>query len=264
MTKHRSLEGKVALVTGGSSGIGRATAKLLADNGAKVAVMARTAEDLEEVVEEICGKGGTAISEAADVSNAEEVEHAIQSIVGDLSRLDIVVANAGINGVWAPIDELEPVEFRRTIDINLFGAFLTIKYSVPYLKENGGSIIVTSSINGTRKFSATGATAYSASKAGQVAMMKMLALELASHGIRVNAICPGAVETSIEQSTEVKDVESEKEPVIYPEGNIPLTRGEPLCPEDVAELVLFLASDSSRYISGTEIWIDGAESLLQG
>ena len=180
------------------------------------------------------------------------------------SRLDIVVANAGINGVWAPIEQLEPHEFRRTVDVNLVGTFLTIKYAAPYLKANGGSVIITSSVNGTRKLSAPGATAYSASKAGQVAMMKMLALELAPHGIRVNAICPGTIETGIEKNTVLRGVKSEKERTIYPEGNVPLTGGRPGCPDDVAELILFLASDASRHISGTEIWIDGAETLLQG
>ncbi len=258
-----SVVDKVALVTGGSSGIGKATAEILAENGAKVAVLARTEPDLNEVVEEIYDRGGQAMSIVADVSRPDEMSAAINSTVQKWSDIDILVANAGINGVWAPIEELEPDEFQKTIHVNLFGTFLAIKYAVPYLKGNG-SVVITSSINGTRKFSSTGATAYSVSKAGQVAMMKMLALELASHGIRVNAVCPGAVETRIEESTEKRDIESEKEPVVYPEGNIPLTRGDPLCPQDVAQLILFLVSDSSRYISGTEVWIDGAESLLQG
>jgi len=135
---------------------------------------------------------------------------------------------------------------------------------VPYLKRQGGSVIVTSSVNGTRIFSNTGATAYSCSKAAQVAFTKMAALELAKHRIRVNVICPGAISTQIEQSTEKRDEEKEKEPVIYPEGSIPLTGGEPGTSEQVADLVLFLASDDSNHITGTEIWIDGGSSLLIG
>ena len=139
-----------------------------------------------------------------------------------------------------------------------------MKYAVPYLKKRGGSIIVTSSVNGTRIFSNTGATAYSCSKAGQVAFTKMVALELARHRIRANVICPGAIETNIGENTEQRDLEVVREPVEYPEGKIPLTDGKPGTPEQVAQLVLFLASDASSHISGTEIWIDGTESLLMG
>jgi NAD(P)-dependent dehydrogenase (short-subunit alcohol dehydrogenase family) len=125
-------------------------------------------------------------------------------------------------------------------------------------------VIVTSSINGTRVFSNTGATAYSASKAGQVAITKMLALELAKHRIRVNVVCPGAIETAIDDNTQKRDVEQAKEPVEYPQGEIPLTDGRPGSAADVAALMLFLAADASRHVTGTEVWIDGAESLLVG
>nr|MBA2244056.1 SDR family oxidoreductase [Gemmatimonadota bacterium] len=166
--------------------------------------------------------------------------------------------------VWAPIEELEPEEWDKTLNINLKGTFLTIKYAVPHLKKQGGSIIVTSSVNGTRMFSNTGATAYATSKAGQVALTKMLAVELGQDRVRVNVICPGAIETSIDENTEQRDLEHVRVPVEFPEGEIPLTHGEPGTSEQVARLVLFLASDASDHISGTEIWIDGAQSLLQG
>jgi NAD(P)-dependent dehydrogenase (short-subunit alcohol dehydrogenase family) len=123
-------------------------------------------------------------------------------------------------------------------------------------------VIVTASINGTRTFSNTGATAYSATKAAQVAMTKMLALELAKHKIRVNAVCPGAIDTEIQENTEKRDLEKEQEPVEFPEGKIPLTDGKPGTADEVAELVLFLASDRSRHITGTPVWIDGGQSLL--
>ena len=116
----------------------------------------------------------------ADISSPEQMELAYRQTVDQFGGLDIVFANAGINGVWAPIDDLTPEEFQKTININLFGTFLTIKYATPHLKKRGGgSVIITASVNGTRIFSNTGATAYSTSKAGQVAMGKMLALELA-------------------------------------------------------------------------------------
>jgi NAD(P)-dependent dehydrogenase (short-subunit alcohol dehydrogenase family) len=124
-------------------------------------------------------------------------------------------------------------------------------------------VIITSSVNGTRIFSNTGATAYSCSKAAQVAFTKMVALELAEHRVRVNVICPGAIDTNIEESTERRDLEKIQEPVEFPEGHIPLTDGKPGTSEQVAQLVFFLASDASSHITGTEIWIDGGESLLK-
>jgi len=137
-------------------------------------------------------------------------------------------------------------------------------HAVPYLKRQGGSVIITSSVNGTRMFSNTGASAYATSKAGQVAFAKMVALELAKYKVRVNVICPGAIETQIEDNTEKRNLEDAGWPAEYPKGVLPPTHGKPGKAEDVANLVLFLASDESRLISGTEIWIDGTESLLQG
>ncbi len=258
------LEGKVALITGASSGIGKAAALLLAKEGAKVGVLSNEIEEVQETVDEIKRQGGEAVPLAADVSLPKEMEQVTKDLVDRYGRLDIVFANAGINGVWAPLDELTPEDWDRTLNTNLKGTFLTIKYAAPYLKKQGGSIIVTSSVNGTRIFSNTGATAYSSSKAGQVALTKMVALELAKYKVRANVICPGAITTNIDESTTKRDVEKEKVPVEYPEGAIPLTGGEPGSAEQVAQLVMFLASDESSHISGTEIWIDGAQSLLIG
>jgi len=260
-----SLGGRVALVTGASSGIGAATARRFARAGARVALVARDADDLREVERTIQGAGGEVRVAPADVADADAIRRAIDETASAWGRLDVVVANAGVNGVWAPIDELAPEEFASTLRINLLGTFLTIKYAVPHLKRaGGGSVIVTSSINGTRVFSNTGATAYSASKAGQVAVAKMLALELAKHRIRVNVVCPGGITTEIEESTEKRDVEREKEPAEYPAGEIPLTDGRKGSADDVAALMLFLASDASRHVTGTEVFIDGAQSLLIG
>ncbi|MFB2934573.1 SDR family oxidoreductase [Aerosakkonemataceae cyanobacterium BLCC-F154] len=258
------LTERVALITGAGSGIGKAAAHLLAKEGAKIAALALTKEDLSQTINQIHSNGGEAISLIADISQPEPMEKAIQQIIDRWGRLDIVFANAGINGVWAPIEELQPSEWDRTLNVNLKGTFLTVKYAVPYLKKQGGSVIITSSVNGTRIFSNTGATAYSCSKAAQVAFTKMIALELAEQRVRVNVICPGAIETNINESTKQRNLEQVKEPVEFPEGNIPLTDGKPGTAEQVAQLVLFLASDASSHISGTEIWIDGAESLLQG
>jgi len=258
------LDGKVALITGAGSGIGEATAVLFAERGAKIAALGRTQDELEKVVANIRRSGGDAISTLADISKPDEMRRAVEETVKRYGRLDVVFANAGVNGVWAPIEEIEPEEWEKTLRINLMGTFLTVKYAIPHLKARGGSIIVTSSVNGTRIFSNTGASAYSSSKAGQVAFTKMAALELAKHRIRVNVICPGAITTNIEESTEKRDIEREREPVEFPEGKIPLTDGKPGTARQVADLVLFLASDASSHITGTEVWIDGAESLLMG
>lgn len=258
------LAGKVALVTGAGSGIGEAAAQLLASSGAKVGVLGRTEAELEKTVAQIQGNQGEAMLVIADISQPEQMQQATQQIVDQWGRLDIVFANAGINGVWAPVEELAPEEWDKTLNINLKGTFLTVKYAVPHLKKQGGSVIITSSVNGTRIFSSTGATAYSCSKAAQVAFAKMVALELAKHRIRVNVICPGAIETDISDSTEQRHLEQIREPVEFPEGKIPLTDGKSGTSEQVAQLVLFLASDASSHISGTEIWIDGTESLLKG
>ena len=258
------ITGKVALITGAGSGLGRAAAIRLAEAGAKIAALGRTADDLQATVDRIIERGGQAIVVEADISHPDEMRAAAEQIERQWGRLDIVFANAGINGVWAPIEELQPDEWAKTLTVNLTGTFLTIKYAVPLLKRQGGSVIITSSVNGTRMFSNAGASAYSASKAGQVALGKMAALELAKHKIRVNVICPGWIETEIDDSTEKRHVDEAREPVQYPEGAVPLTDGGPGTPEQVAELVLFLASEASSHISGTEVWIDGAQSLLQG
>lgn len=258
------LEGKVVLVTGGSSGIGRSAAELLARHKARLGVLGREEDQLREVVAGITRDGGEAMALAADVSSPDQMERAIDRLARRWGRLDIVFANAGVNGVWAPLEELAPQEWETTLRVNLTGTFLTVKYAVPYLKRQGGSIIITSSVNGTRIFSNTGASAYSTSKAGQVAFAKMAALELARYKVRVNVICPGWIQTNIEESTEKRNLEKIQEPVEFPEGSIPLTGGEPGSAEEVANLVLFLASDASRHITGTEIWIDGGQSLLKG
>ena len=258
------LKNKVAVITGGGSGIGAATARRFAHAGARVVVVGRTAQKLEETVDAIRARGGAASAIEADISVPADMQRLYETVDEQHGRLDVVFAHAGINGVWAPVDELSPEEWEKTIKINLTGTFLTVRYAVPLLKRRGGAIIITSSVNGTRIFSNAGASAYSSSKAGQIAFMKMIALELAPDKIRVNAICPGAIESEIEDNTERRNTEAAEVPADYPEGRIPLTDGAPGRPEQVADLVLFLASDQASHITGTSVWIDGAESLLLG
>ena len=183
---------------------------------------------------------------------------AIEATVAAYGRLDIVFANAGINGVWAPIDELHPDEWDKTLNINLRGTYLTVHHAVPHLKRaGGGSILITSSVNGNRTFSSPGASAYSASKAGQVAFTKMIALELGRHNIRCNAICPGLIHTNIQERTDQIGIKVE-----LPGGNPALHGGEGEA-VDVADACLFLASDLGRHVSGIELYVDGGASLLR-
>ncbi len=260
-----SLRNQVAWITGGGEGIGRAIALLAAECGAKVAITGRDLEPLDQVVLEIQQRGGQASAVMADVSNAKQVQAAVKEVIERWGRLDFVCANAGINGTWAPIDEITPADWSATIATNLTGTYLTIHHAVPYLRESGGgSIVIVSSVNGTRMFSNEGATAYATSKAGQLAMGKMLALELAPAKIRVNVICPGAIATDIHDKTKKVDLERIDKPVVFPQGNIPLTGGDMGEPQQVAQLAVFLASDSASLITGTPIWIDGAQSLIQG
>jgi NAD(P)-dependent dehydrogenase (short-subunit alcohol dehydrogenase family) len=260
-----TLKDRVVWVTGGGEGIGRSIALLAAECGAKVALTGRDASPLMEVVDEITKKDGEAIAVPADVSRTEEMEKAVDTILDVWGRLDMLVANAGINGTWAPIEELSPEEWSETLNINLTGSYLAIHFAVPSMKKaGGGSIVLMSSVNGTRVFSNEGASAYAVSKAGQLALGQMLALELAPSKIRVNIICPGAFDTGIHEKTEKEDLESIETPVEFPEGKIPLTQGKMGDPEDVARLTVFLLSDAARHITGTPVWIDGAESILQG
>lgn len=269
MTSNQTLnrerfQGKTAIITGAGSGIGKAAAVKLAIEGANVALFDLLDERTEQAAREINAiREGAARAFDVDVADPARVEQAVREAAGHYGGIDIVFANAGINGKLAPIEDLSFEDWEKTLNINLTGTFLTVKYTVPYLKQRGGgSIIITSSINGNDKFSGFGMSAYSTTKAGQVAFAKMLALELAQFKIRVNAISPGAIATNIDASTEKsKELQEIVIPVTYPKGSQPLADG-PGQPENVADLVAFLASDESIHITGARIVIDGAESLL--
>lgn len=258
------LDGKVAFVTGGSSGIGKGAAIRFAQQGAKVAIADMDRDDGEKVIRLIQKRCDAAVSfHECDVSKPQQVERALSEAVGRHGRLDCVFANAGINGVWAPIEDLKPEEWDKTLDINLKGTYLTVHYAIPHLrKAGGGSVIITSSVNGNRTFSNAGASAYSTSKAGQIAFMKMAALELARYDIRVNAVCPGAIETNIDESTQKRNTEEVEIKVELPEGQPGIDEGVGDIFE-VADTCLFLASDLSRHVSGVEIYVDGGASLLR-
>ena len=181
-----------------------------------------------------------------------------------MAGCNVVFANAGINGMQTPIDEMTLDEWNATIQTNLTGTFLTVKHSIPHLRAaGGGSIIITASVNGNTLFSLPGYAAYSTSKAGVVAFTKMAALELARWEIRVNAILPGAIQTNIGERTYRRNLDR----VDYgfkPLAKWPPLRGESAQASEVADLVLFLASDASRYMTGAELLIDAAYTLWRG
>ncbi len=255
---------RTILITGGGTGIGRATALHFAGAGWRVAITGRRMEPLKEVVATIHQHGGQAMAVQADVSQEEDMEQAVTDVVTNFGGIDVVFANAGINGTAAPVDKLQPREWDEVINTNLRGIFLTVHYCVPHLRQRHGVILLHSSTQGTRIFSNFGRSAYAASKAAIVALGRMWALELAEARIRVNTICTGPI-----HGTEINHnhCDSHDLDMIRLNGlkrSIPIPLGFCGSPEDVARLVFFLASPEARYITGTEIWIDGGISLIKG
>ncbi len=257
------LKNSVALVTGAGSGIGKGAAMRLAREGAKVGVLSRTDVQILDVVQEIKDGGGEAMPLIADVSKSDQLRSAVTELAETYGGIQVVVANAGVNGLWAPIEQISEEDWDYTMDINLKGTFMTIKYALPWLRQSGGAIAVVASVNGTRIFSNTGATAYACSKGGQVIMTKMLAPELAHDHVRINVICPGSIRTEISDNTVISNQDIVW-PVTFEKGQIPLTRDQPGTIEQCADLIHFLVSDASAHITGTELWIDGAQSLIKG
>jgi NAD(P)-dependent dehydrogenase (short-subunit alcohol dehydrogenase family) len=259
-----SLAGRVAMVTGGGSGIGEAACHALAEAGAAVGVVDIRPGPARAVAERITAAGGRALALTADVADEEAISAAVAQTAATFGGLHVVFANAGINGMHTPIDEMTLDEWHATLETNLTGTFLTVKHSIPHLRAGGGgSIIITASVNGNTLFSLPGYAAYSTSKAGVVAFTKMAALELARWEIRVNAILPGAIQTNIGERTYRRNLDR----VDYgfkPPAKWPPLRGASAQPGEVADLVHFLASDASRYMTGAELLIDAAYTLWRG
>jgi NAD(P)-dependent dehydrogenase (short-subunit alcohol dehydrogenase family) len=200
----------------------------------------------------------------ADVRDEAGVAGAVAAAVAAFGGLQVVFANAGINGMQCPIEEMTLDEWRATLDTNLTGTFLTVKHAIPHLRAaGGGSVVITASVNGTRLFSSAGYAAYSTAKGGQSIFGRMAAQELARWGIRVNTICPGAVRTNIGERTYRRNLDRVRWDVKMP-AHFPPLHGRPADPAEVADLVLFLASDESGYITGTEVFVDAGVTLLRG
>ena len=238
------LEGKTAIVTGAASGIGFATAALFVAEGANVIAADLGMPELE----------GT-IGIAADAGDEAAVKALVERAQAEFAGLDIFFANAGISGGLASIFEQSPEDWQEILRVNLIGPFLAIKHAAPAMKERGGSIIATASVAGIR--SGAGGPAYSASKAGVINLVKVAATQLAGANIRVNAICPGLIETGMTRPIYDMARESGQEDRL---GHLnPLKRGGE--PEEIAHAALFLASDESSYVNGHALVVDGGLSI---
>jgi len=244
------LEGKVGVVTGGTSGIGRDTALLFAKAGAKVVVAGRRELQGEETVQLIRAAGGDGLFVKTDVSKASQVETLIQKVVERFGGLDIAFNNAGIEGVWAPIVRQSEEDWDRTIEINLKGVWLCLKYEIrQMLKQSaGGAIVNMASIIGL--IGSAGVAAYSASKHGVIGLTKTAALENAKTGIRINAVCPGFTETPM--ADRIFHAPAVRNHVLscHPIGRF----GTPM---EIAEAVVWMCSDRASFMTGQSLVLDG-------
>ncbi len=254
MADTRSFEGKSALITGASSGIGKAVAMALAAEGARVAITGRRPQPLADVVAEIQAAGGACLGIPGDVRDEAHAADAVAQTIEAFGALDILVNNAGVIGA-GPLEETTSEEWDRLIDIDLKGPFLFARAAIPALKATKGCVVNVSSVAGTRPYPGIGP--YCVAKAGLDRFTECLALEMAPFGVRVNAINPGVVRTNLHSATNT-----------VPDYDAFLARSaetHPLgfygTPEDAAHLVLFLASDKARWITGGLHPLDGGRAL---
>lgn len=250
------LNGKVAIVTGASSGIGRATAKLFAAEGAKVVVGARRQAELDSLVAEISAEGGNAVALAGDVRSEDYHKALVARAVEGYGRLDIAFNNAGTLGEAGPSTEVSEAGFADALAINLTASFLAAKHQIAEMvKHGGGSVIFTSTFVGY-SFAFPGVAAYAASKSGLIGLTQALAAEFGPQNVRVNSILPGAVDTDMYR--EMNDT-PDKQSFVTNLHALKRVAG----PEEIARSVLYFASDDSSFVSGTASLIDGGASITR-
>lgn len=247
------LANKVALITGAGAGMGLAASKIFAAEGAAIAAVDVNESTAVETASAIVAQGGRAVGIRADVSKSADVKEMFARAVKELGRLDIVYNNAAIIEEITQLGDLPDEDFDRVISVNLRGVYLGMKYALPHLiAAGGGSIINTGSIAGFTSF--RGTPAYTAAKAGVVALTKVAGLQWAKHKIRVNAICPGPVFTPMAEGIHRRMTGRQ----LRPGSKMPGTAsGRMAMPEEIARVALFLASDDSSYVTATPITVDG-------
>ncbi len=251
------LDGKVAVVTGSGNGIGRAIALMLADAGARVAVSDVLVDDGERTVREITDKGGTAIFVAADVSVPEQAQNLIEITASTFGGLDILINNAGTSGGYARLHEVEPEDFDRVVRVNLGATFLCAKYAIPhFLAQGDGRIVNIASTYGL--VGAPNSPAYCASKAAIINLTRQLAVDYGHDRIRVNAICPGYIDTSLGRRRSTLSTEEIAEATARREKAASLQPlGRQAQPAEVAEAVLFLVGNGASFMTGSIVTVDG-------
>jgi len=244
-----SLEGKVALVTGGSRGIGRASALAFAEAGADVVVSSRKLPDLETVAEEIKATGRKGLAIAAHIAKTEDSRNLVEKVLAEFGRIDILMNNAGTNPYYGPIIDAEEWAWDITMNVNLRGPFLLSQMVARVMREHGGgSIVNTASVGGLRPGGQQGI--YSVTKAALIMLTRVMAVEWGQYHIRVNAIAPGVIKTRLSEALW-------KEPAVGEAATRRTALGRLGEVEDVASAVLYLASDAASYITGETIIIDG-------
>jgi len=245
-----SLSGKVALITGGSRGIGFATAKIMSENGATVIITGKDSERLAKSVLKISNSIGI----VADIRKTDEVKNVVSKTIEKFGKLDILVNNAGIFPKIKQLHEIGEDEWNEVLDVNLTGQFRFTKEAIPHLQKTSGSIINISSDAGLKAYQGFNADAYSATKAALIILTKCWALEYAKYKIRVNCICPGVVDTDMTKpflkTQQDKDFMNNEHPI----GRI----GKP---EEIAKAIMYFVSDDASWTTGAILAVDGGESL---
>jgi NAD(P)-dependent dehydrogenase (short-subunit alcohol dehydrogenase family) len=247
------FNGKVAFVTGAGSGIGRTTALAFAAEGARVAVAGLPTADVEETARLISAAGGTAVALTCDVTVEDDIQAALTATVEAFGQVNIAYNNAGVEQSMIPLEELSTAEWQKNVDVNLTGVYLSMKHEIPLLRAaGGGSIVNTSSAAGVSGI--PNQAGYAAAKWGVIGMTKSVALEVAAEGIRVNAVCPGIIDTPMAHRTSGGTEE----------GHQFLINAEPVGrlgrPEEIASAVLWLCSDLGAFVVGHAMIVDGGMS----